>query len=99
MRQRLALARALLHNPDVVLLDEPYTGLDPSAASVLRGVLSDLRDGRRTVVMVTHNLSEGLALATTVAIMNRGRFVWHGDRAVLGGDFSQFYHGVIEEQG
>lgn len=99
MRQRLALARALLHNPDVVLLDEPYTGLDPSAASVLRGVLSDLRDGQRTVVMVTHNLSEGLALATTVAIMNRGRFVWHGDRAELGGDFSQFYHGVIEEQG
>ena len=49
--------------------------------------------------MVTHNLSEGLALATTVAIMNRGRFVWHGDRAELGGDFSQFYHGVIEEQG
>ena len=99
MRQRLALARALLHDPDIVLLDEPYTGLDPSAALVLQGVLSDLRDGRRTVVMVTHNLSEGVALATTVAIMNRGRFVWQGKRAELGDDFGQFYHSVIEGHG
>ncbi len=99
MRQRLALARALLHDPDIVLLDEPYTGLDPSAALVLQGVLSDLRDGRRTVVMVTHNLSEGVALATTVAIMNCGRFVWQGKRAELGNDFGQFYHGVIEGHG
>ena len=99
MRQRLALARALLHDPDIVLLDEPYTGLDPSAALVLQGVLSDLRDGRRTVVMVTHNLSEGVALATTVAIMNRGRFVWQGKRAELEGDFGQFYHSVIEGHG
>lgn len=99
MRQRLALARALLHDPDIVLLDEPYTGLDPSAALVLQGVLSDLRDGRRTIVMVTHNLSEGVALATTVAIMNRGRFVWQGKRAELGDDFGQFYHSVIEGHG
>ncbi len=99
MRQRLALARALLHDPDVILLDEPYTGLDPSAAVVLQGVLSDLRDGRRTIVMVTHNLSEGVALATTAAIMNRGRFVWQGKRAEIREDFGQFYHSVIEGQG
>ena len=96
MKQRLALARALLHDPDIVLLDEPYTGLDPSAAIVLQGVLSDLKDGQRTIVMVTHNLTEGLALATTAAIMNRGRFVWQGKRAEIEGDFGQFYHGVIE---
>lgn len=99
MKQRLALARALLHDPDVILLDEPYTGLDPSAALVLRGVLSTLTDGQRTVVMVTHNLSEGLALATTVAIMNYGRFIWYGERAELGSDFGQFYHGLIEGRG
>ena len=46
--------------------------------------------------MVTHNLTEGLALATTAAIMNRGRFVWQGKRAEIEGDFGQFYHGVIE---
>ncbi len=75
MRQRLALARTLLHDPDVVLLDEPYTGLDAQAAAVLRGVLAALRDGRRSVVLVTHNLTEGLQLADRVAIQVRGRWV------------------------
>jgi heme exporter protein A len=75
MRQRLALARTLLHDPDVVLLDEPYTGLDAHAAAVLRGVLGTLRDGRRTVILVTHNLIEGLESADRVAIQVRGRLV------------------------
>lgn len=75
MKQRLALARTLLHDPDVVLLDEPYTGLDAHAAAVLRGVLQALRDGRRTVLLVTHNLTEGLELADRVAIQVRGRWV------------------------
>jgi heme exporter protein A len=75
MRQRLALARTLLHDPDVVLLDEPYTGLDAQAAAVLRGVLEALRDGHRSVVLVTHNLTEGLELADRVAIQVRGRWV------------------------
>ena len=97
MRQRLSLARALLHDPDVVLLDEPYTGLDPSAASVLRGVLAELRDGRRTVVMVTHNLKEGLELATRIAIQASGRFVWTDEAAgVAREDFERHYHQVVE---
>ncbi len=75
MKQRLALARTLLHEPDVVLLDEPYTGLDAHAAAVLRGVLETLRDGARTVILVTHNLTEGLELADRVAIQVRGRWV------------------------
>ncbi len=97
MRQRLALARALLHDPDVVLLDEPYTGLDPSAAAVLRDVLAELRDGRRTVVMVTHNLREGLALATRVAIQVAGRFAWEGSVDSDDRDsFELHYHDVVE---
>ena len=96
MRQRLSLARALLHDPAVVLLDEPYTGLDPSAASVLREVLRELRDGLRTVVMVTHNLTEGLALATRVGIMLRGRFAWEGRIDEVDEDFERFYHRVVE---
>ncbi len=75
MRQRLALARTLLHDPEVVLLDEPYTGLDAHAAAVLRGVLQALRDGHRTVILVTHNLTEGLELADRIAIQVRGRWV------------------------
>jgi len=97
MRQRAALARALLHDPELVLLDEPYTGLDPYAAAVLRGVLSSLKDGARTVVMVTHNLTQGLELANRVAIQVRGRFAWEGSREEIDPDaFEHFYHRVVE---
>ena len=97
MRQRLSLARALLHDPDLVLLDEPYTGLDPSAAALLRGVLTELRDGRRTVVMVTHNLHEGLEMATRVAVQVGGRFAWEGTRREAGDDFELAYHRIVED--
>jgi heme exporter protein A len=77
MQQRLALARTLLHEPDLILLDEPYTGLDPHAAAVLRGVLERLKDGRRTVVLVTHNLVQGLEMADRVVVQADG--VWVSD--------------------
>ncbi|HYR07600.1 MAG TPA: heme ABC exporter ATP-binding protein CcmA [Longimicrobium sp.] len=75
MQQRLALARTLLHDPEVVFLDEPYTGLDPHASAMLRSVLDRLKDGRRTVVLVTHNLSQGLEQADRVAVQVGGRWV------------------------
>lgn len=75
MQQRLALARTLLHDPEVVFLDEPYTGLDPHASAQLRAVLDRLKDGRRTVVLVTHNLSQGLEQADRVAVQVGGRWV------------------------
>jgi heme exporter protein A len=97
MRQRLALARALLHDPDLVLLDEPFTGLDPAAAGVLRSVLEELRSERRTVVMVTHNLGEGLALSTRVAIQVRGRLAWEGTRGGFDdAGFERLYHSVVD---
>jgi heme exporter protein A len=80
MLQRLAIARALLHDPEIVLLDEPFTGLDQRAAAALRDQLVRLRAERRTVVLVTHNLDEGLELATHVAIQVGGRFVALGPR-------------------
>jgi heme exporter protein A len=83
MQQRLALARTLLHDPEVVLLDEPYTGLDPHAAAMLRGVLERLKDGRRTVLLVTHNLSQGLELADRVAVQVGGRWVSDEPRAAV----------------
>jgi heme exporter protein A len=97
MRQRLALARTLLHDPEFVLLDEPYTGLDAHAAAVLRGVLASLKDGHRTVILVTHNISEGLELADRVAIQARGRFIFLGDRReVDAGTFEQVYREKVE---
>lgn len=73
MQQRLAIARAVLHQPRVLLLDEPYTGLDQDAAARLEQMLSSA--GRRgcTVVMTTHDLERGLALADRVVILARGR--------------------------
>ncbi len=80
MIQRLAIARALLHDPEVMLLDEPFSGLDQAAAATLRGLLGRLRAERRTMVLVTHNIDEGLELATHVAIQVAGRFVSLGPR-------------------
>jgi heme exporter protein A len=92
MVQRLALARTLLHEPEIVLLDEPYTGLDPHAARMLRGVLERLKDGRRTVVLVTHNLSQGLELADRVAVQVAGRWVSDEPReAIDAGGFEALY--------
>ena len=82
MQQRLAIARALLHDPDIVLLDEPFTGLDQRAAGSLRDQLARLRAERRTVVLVTHNMDEGLDLATHVAIQVAGRFAECGPRTL-----------------
>ncbi len=97
MRQRLALARTLLHDPDVVLLDEPFTGLDAHASAVLRGVLGALRDGRRTVVMVTHNLSEGLEMADIAAIQVRGRLAfWQEAAGLEGSSFLALYRETVE---
>jgi heme exporter protein A len=97
MRQRLALARTLLHDPDVVFLDEPYTGLDAHAAGLLNEVLASLRDGRRTVVLVTHNLSKGLHLADRVAIQVRGRFAYDAGIDDLPDEaFEGFYRQVVD---
>ena len=100
MRQRLALARTLLHDPDFVLLDEPYTGLDAHAAAVLRQVLASLKDGHRTIILVTHNISQGLELADRVAIQVRGRLAFLGDRSeVDAGSFERSYRERVEEEG
>jgi len=78
MVQRMAIARALLHEPRIVLLDEPFSGLDQRAAATLRDLLMRLRADRRTMVLVTHHIDEGLELATHVAILVAGRFAEFG---------------------
>ena len=80
MRQRLAMARAFLHGPSVLLLDEPFTALDDRAVAVLQTVLRNALAEGRTVIMSTHQLREALELATHVALINRGRIAFHGER-------------------
>jgi heme exporter protein A len=73
MQQRLALARALLHRPDLILLDEPYTGLDRVSSRDLEARLRRERQEGRTTVMVTHDLEQGLAAADRVLLLVDGR--------------------------
>ncbi|MEO8880366.1 MAG: heme ABC exporter ATP-binding protein CcmA [Gemmatimonadaceae bacterium] len=75
MQQRVSIARATVHDPRVVLLDEPFTGLDDSGSAALASHLAALRDSGRTMVLVTHQIAEGLALATHAAIMRDGAVV------------------------
>jgi len=80
MRQRLALARAFLHSPDLLVLDEPFTALDDRAVGMLQGLLRGALAEGRTVVMSTHQLREALELATATALMVRGYLAHRGPR-------------------
>ena len=75
LKQRVSIARAMVHDPRVILADEPFTGLDVVGAKALSQLIASLRDKGATIVLVTHNLSEGLDLATNAAIMNRGSLI------------------------
>ncbi len=92
LQQRVSIARAFVHTPRVVLLDEPYTGLDATGAAALSSALGGLKSGGAALVLVTHHLDEGLAIATHVAVMRDGRFVLHErrdaiDPALFGGQY------------
>jgi heme exporter protein A len=79
MQQRVSIARAMVHSPQVILADEPYSGLDDSGARALTALLGELRSSGTAIIIVTHNLAEGLSLATHAAVMQRGRFVRYDD--------------------
>jgi heme exporter protein A len=83
LQQRVSIARAMVHQPRLLLCDEPYTGLDDAGSAALTAVLSERREAGAALLLVTHNLTEGLALATQAAIMRRGRFVRHEARELL----------------
>jgi heme exporter protein A len=80
LQQRVSIARAIVHAPRLLLCDEPYTGLDEVGSAALTQALAERRESGASLLLVTHNLSEGLALATHVAIMRRGRFVRYETR-------------------
>lgn len=89
MKQKLALARALIHDPAVLLLDEPTSAMDPESSRLVRDEIARLRSSQRTIIICTHNLAEAEALADSIAIIYRGRILLHGTldelkRIVLG---------------
>ncbi len=77
MRQKLALVRALLHDPPVLLLDEPTSAMDPESARVVRDAIRGLRSDRRAVILCTHNLAEAEQLADLIAIIRKGRILFN----------------------
>ena len=81
LQQRVSIARAIVHGPRLLLCDEPYTGLDEIGSAALTSALAERRAAGAAMVVVTHNLVEGLALATHVAIMRAGRFARFERRA------------------
>ena len=83
MRQKLALARALLHEPPVLLLDEPTSAMDPESARLVRDSIRELRSAERTIVVCTHNLVEAEELADQIAIIRRGRIIARGSPSAL----------------
>lgn len=87
MTQRLSIARALMNDPDVVFLDEPYAGLDPHAVEIFDGLIEQLRDGR-TFVMVSHDLQKGFDVCTHALVLARGRVVSYAPKEDI--DFEQF---------
>lgn len=83
MRQKLALARALIHRPPVLLLDEPTSAMDPESARLVRDALHELRSDERAIILCTHNLAEAEELAAHIAIIRRGKIIANGSPTEL----------------
>ncbi len=83
MRQRLALARAILHSPKILFLDEPTSGLDPGTARGIHKLIRSLRDRGATIFLTTHNMDEAVKLCDKVALLHKGRIVERGAPAEI----------------
>ncbi|MCU0494495.1 MAG: ABC transporter ATP-binding protein [Chloroflexaceae bacterium] len=78
MKQKIALVRALIHDPPVMFLDEPTTAMDPQSARTVRDAIGDLRNAERTILLTTHNLTEAEVLADRIAIIRSGQIIAEG---------------------
>lgn len=83
MQQRFSIARSLLHQPSIMLLDEPETGLDQRAISILWSALPTGETGKRTVILTTHNLERGFELGDRLIILDKGKIAYEGSRPTL----------------
>ncbi len=93
MQQRLSIARSLLHNPAIMLLDEPETGLDQQAISILREALQTEGTVKRTIILTTHSLERGLELGDRLLILSRGRIVYESSTETLDlANLTEVYH-------
>ncbi len=92
MQQRLSIARALINEPALILLDEPYSGLDQHSSMLLKNQLAKLHDDKRTIILVTHNLTFGMESATKIGILVKGSVAFFKERAKIDDDkFDETY--------
>jgi heme exporter protein A len=95
MTQRLSIARALLHHPDVIFLDEPYSGLDPHAMDILDSLIAQVRE-EHTFVMISHDLQKGLELCSHALILAKGKVVLFDEREAIDPDvFASTYRQTV----
>lgn len=100
LEQRCALARALVHEPELLLLDEPFTGLDVDASSMLAEMLQQTHAGGTTLLMTTHDIARGVEICGRAIILNRGRLVWDGRVGeTQRGEFERTYLASVHTRG
>jgi len=92
MKQRVHLARGLVGDPRVLILDEPTVGMDPVAAREFRGLVGELRAERRTVLLTTHDMAEAEAVCDRVSLIDGGRLLGTADPRTIGGWLGAFEH-------
>jgi heme exporter protein A len=96
MQQRLSIARALVHDPELLLLDEPFSGLDPQASVFLQRLMADLTARGKTLLFTSHDLEAGLSLCRRAAILCRGSLVYDAPRSAIDPkSFSALYDSVV----
>ena len=95
MKQRLSIARAILHDPKILLLDEPYTGLDRHASNILDGIIQEFDSKHATRIMVSHDLEHGLKVSNRLLIMKNGGFVHDVKRSEI--ESVEEYQDIYEE--
>ncbi len=100
MKQRLSIARAVLHDPPTLLLDEPYTGLDPHAVATFDRILEKSGVSKKTVVMTTHMIGRGIEMCDRVAILRSGEIVYDAPREQIHDeeDFKSIYESCVGEE-
>lgn len=99
MTQRLSIARALVHDPDIIFLDEPYSGLDPHAVSIFDSMLEQNRTDR-TLVMVSHDFKKGYDMCTHALVMSKGKVVAFGEKdQVTLSDIEAVYESSSDKRG
>lgn len=99
MQQRLSIARAMFHDPSLLILDEPYAGLDRRSTEVLSSLLTRMKECDRTILMVTHDFAQGLEQSDRVVILARGRAVYSASAAGLTQDTLRAAYSEAEGEG